>query len=248
MSAVGWLPQKNAPPAADRCLPAPVKSDDRRSPPAANGAHNLEEIMSIIDKVIAAVTPPESEEARREARARAEAAAMPGDWLSLVLAHHQHIEAAFTAVERADSTTARVAAQKKLAVILTGHAIAEEAVLYPALADAGEKSHATSAYTEQAAAKMQMGLLETLPPMTQAYLDKLEHIRGAVAHHMYEEEGNWFIDLKRTVPAAEQTRLAQRYKEEFVRYVGTNLEDETVRLQSASDVRATPAQHTGVSY
>jgi hypothetical protein len=201
--------------------------------------------MSIIDKVIAAVTPPESEEARRDARAKAQVAAIPGDWLSLVLSHHQHIEAAFAAVKNADNAVARVAAQKKLAIILTGHSNAEESVLYPALAAMDEKGHATSAYTEQAAAKIQMGLLETLSPMTQEYLDKLEHIRGAVAHHVYEEESNWFVDLKRKVPAAEQTRLAQRYREEFVRYVGTNLEDEMVQLQAAGAVRASATQRTG---
>jgi hypothetical protein len=38
------------------------------------------------------------------------------------------------------------------------------------------------------AAKVQMALLEDVPPKSQAFLDKLEHIRGAVAHHLYEEE------------------------------------------------------------
>ena len=51
--------------------------------------------MSILDQAIAAITPPESDEDRAEARARAEAAATPGDWLSLVLDHHRQIEAAF---------------------------------------------------------------------------------------------------------------------------------------------------------
>jgi hypothetical protein len=38
--------------------------------------------MSILDKVVAAVTPPESEEARAEARAKAQSAAssLSGDW------------------------------------------------------------------------------------------------------------------------------------------------------------------------
>jgi hemerythrin HHE cation binding domain-containing protein len=198
--------------------------------------------MSIIDKVIAAVTPPESEDARREARAKALASAMPGDWLSMVLTHHQHIEAAFTAVESADNVDARVAAQKKLSIILTGHANAEETVLYPALAAVDEKSHATMAYEEQAAAKTQLALLETIPPMTQEYLDKLEHIRGAVSHHMYEEENGWFIELRQKALAAEQHRLSQRYREEFIRYVGTNLDDDLVHLRvpsesAAADVR-----------
>jgi hypothetical protein len=176
--------------------------------------------MSIVDKVVAAVTPPESEEARKAARDKARAAASPGDWLSLVLEHHMQIEHAFAEVKSATTVSARLAAQKTLAVLLTGHSNAEESVLYPALAAADEKSHATMAYAEQAAAKTQMGLLEKLAPMSQDYLDKLEHIRGAVAHHVYEEEGTWFIELKEKVPAAEQNKLTQRYTEEFDRYVG----------------------------
>jgi hemerythrin superfamily protein len=176
--------------------------------------------MSVIDKVIAAVTPPESDESRKEARAKARAAAKPGDWLTMILQHHQQIEAAFAAVKSSTSAAARVAAQKKLAVILTGHSNAEESVIYPALTVANEKSHAAMAYTEQAAAKTQMALLENLAPMTQDYLDKLEHIRGAVAHHVYEEEGTWFLELKEKLPAADQAKLATRYQEEFSRYVG----------------------------
>jgi hypothetical protein len=175
--------------------------------------------MSLFDKMVAAVAPPESEEARAEARSKAQAAAGDGDWLSLVLQHHQQIEAAFAAVKSATDPSGRLAAQNKLATLLTGHSIAEEAVLYPALAKAGEEAHSTKAYTEQSAAKMQMGLLEDLPPMSQEYLDKLEHIRGAVAHHVYEEEGNWFLDLKKKLPAGDQTKLTFRYKEQFSRYM-----------------------------
>ena len=152
-----------------------------------------------------------------------------GGGLSMVLTHHQNIEAAFLAVKEASTPPAQIAAQKKLATLLTGHSVAEEAALYPALADAGEKGHATMAYTEQSAAKLQMGLLEKLVPLSQDYLDKLEHIRGAVAHHVYEEEGNWFLDLKQKVPAAEQQRLTARYAEEFARYVGTGADVSGVR-------------------
>jgi hypothetical protein len=176
--------------------------------------------MTILDKVISAVAPPESEEARAKARAKAQYAATAGDWLAMVLKHHRQIEEAFASVKAATSAAERVSAQKELAVLLTGHSIAEEAVLYPALVAADEKAHATKAYTAQSAAKTQMGLLEKIPPMTRLYLDKLEHVRGAVAHHMYEEEGTWFLDLKAKASSAEQVRLSQRYEEEFSRYVG----------------------------
>lgn len=176
--------------------------------------------MSILDKAVAAVTPPESPEKRDEARAKANAAAQSGDWLSMVLDHHLQLEDAFAAVESASDAASRTTALKKLGVLLTGHAIAEEAVLYPGLAQAGEKGHANTGYTEQVAVKMQMAALETLAPMSQDFLDKLEHIRGAVAHHMYEEEGTWFLELKEKAPADVQAKLTQRYQEEFERYVG----------------------------
>ena len=174
--------------------------------------------MSIIDKVVAAVTPPESEEARAKARAKAEAAARPGDWLSQILDHHRQIEALFAAVNSATTAEARREAQKRLAVILTGHSVAEEAAIYPALAADKQVGHAELAYQEQSAAKMEMGLLERLDPMSQDYLDKLEHIRGAVAHHVYSEEGTWFLELAKDVGPEEQAMITQRYKEEFERY------------------------------
>jgi hypothetical protein len=147
--------------------------------------------MSIIDKVIAAVTPPESDEARAKARARARAAAGQNDWLAMVLNHHEQVEAAFATVKAASDPASRIASLKNLSTLLTGHSIAEEAALYPALSRADESAHATKAYTEH-----------------------------AVAHHVYEEEHNWFLDLKTKTPAADQIKLTQRYQEHFSRYMG----------------------------
>jgi hemerythrin superfamily protein len=179
--------------------------------------------MSILDKLVAAVTPPESDDARREAREKARRAARGGDWLSTILQHHELIESAFAEVRAATDPQQRIAAHRRLALLLTGHSIAEEAVIYPALARADEKGHSTKAYTEQSAAKAQLGLLGNLPPMSQEYLDKLEHIRGAVAHHVYEEEGDWFPGLRQRLGESEQALLTQRYLEEFNRYMGDDL-------------------------
>jgi len=183
--------------------------------------------MSIFDKVVAAVTPPESEQARAEARAKAQSAATAGVWLSLVLEQHRQIEAAFAAVKAARDAASRTSAQKRLAILLTGHSNAEESVLYPALAaEADAKGHATMAYTQQAGAKVEMAELENLAPMSQDYMDKLEHIRGAVVHHVYEEEGTWFLEIKEKLSAETQTKLTQRFKEEFSRYIGSDGEED----------------------
>jgi hypothetical protein len=83
-----------------------------------------------------------------------------------------------------------------------------------------------------------MGLLEDLEPMSQEYLDKLEHIRGAVAHHVYEEEGNWFLDLKTKLPPADQTKITFRYLQEFARYTRDSEETDANAIPSAlSDSR-----------
>lgn len=140
--------------------------------------------MSIVDKVIAAAKPPESEEQRLDARNKANAAATPGDGLSQILDHRLDIEDAFDNVKEATDPASRKAALKQLSVLLTGHSIAEEGGVYPALADGGEKTHAGMGYDKQAMVKIQMELL-----------DKLEHIEGAIAQHVNAEKSNWCLDL-----------------------------------------------------
>lgn len=86
--------------------------------------------MSLLDKVVAAVSPPESEQARRKARQKAEAAAGENDWLALILQHHVQIEEVFETVRATEDSGMRRAAQKELAVLLSAHANAEETVIY----------------------------------------------------------------------------------------------------------------------
>ena len=177
--------------------------------------------MSVVDKVVAAVTPPESAESRAEARASARRAAPAGSWLSLVLDHHEALETGFARIRSATDVAGRKTALKSLATLLTGHSIAEEVVLYPALAQAGEKGHATLAYTEQTAAKMQAAALDEMDPLSEDFMDKLGHLQGAVEHHMYEEEHGWFVHLAQSTDV-NQAKLTARYTEEFDRYMGSD--------------------------
>ncbi|NJC41349.1 hemerythrin superfamily protein [Brevundimonas alba] len=174
--------------------------------------------MSVVDKVLGKITPMPNDEKRAEATANARAIASRDGWLWMVLDHHDQIRACFEACRDAESAEDRVAAMKELAVILKGHSLAEEVVLYPALAQAGEKMHAGHAYSEQTTAKMQMAEWENIAPSTPQWKDKLEHIRGAVLTHMYEEESSWFLHLKDK--ADRQDHLTDRYREEFERYCG----------------------------
>ncbi|GAA0541355.1 hypothetical protein FHS83_000128 [Rhizomicrobium palustre] len=186
--------------------------------------------MLIVDKFIAAVTPMESEKDRADARAKAFAAAEPGDWLSLVLNHHLELEDALAAIEELSTPGERRDAFKEFSIFLVGHAIAEEGVIYPALAAHSEAGHANMAYSEQAAVKIEMAVLEQLDPLSEEFEDKLEAVKGALLHHMYEEESDWFLALKKNATPADQELMTNRYAEEFDRYTGdmelTDDEDE----------------------
>ena len=174
--------------------------------------------MSLFDKVVGEVIPPESEEERRRAREKAQAFAAPDDWLGLILEQHARIEAAFAAVARAPGPASRWAALRSLALLLTAHANAEEAVIYPALVRAGHRWRARAGYKEQAQAKVMMAELEYLDPVAQEFLDELDNIRGSVAHHMYEEESKRLLDLKQ-LTVQEQEQLTDRFQQEFDRYL-----------------------------
>ena len=172
--------------------------------------------MSVIDKALAAITPQPGADKRAEATQRAREAAAPGDWLSLALDHHDEIRAAFAEGRAVRSAGDRRAAMERLAVVLNGHSLAEEIVLYPAMAQNGHKVQAGVAYSEQTTAKMQMAEWENIPPSTPEWKDKLEHIEGAVLTHIYEEESSWFLKLKEKGEG--QGHLTQRFREEFERY------------------------------
>jgi hypothetical protein len=169
--------------------------------------------MGLFDKILDAVTPPESAEKRKEAHKKARVIAQPGDWLSVILDHHEGIEAAFAGVKSANGAKDRKRALKRLGILLNGHAMAEEATVYPAVADAESRLAAETAYTEQVAAKMQLAALELLDPASQAFLDKL-------LHHVYKEESEWLPELKRKADPALQAHVKERYLEEYDRYIG----------------------------
>ena len=200
--------------------------------------------MGILDKVIAAVTPPESDEARLEARRKAQGLATQGSWLEQVLEHHLQIESAFEAVRFAQAPEQRRAAQRQLGMLLTGHSMAEEAVLYPAMALNDEKVKSELSFVEQSAAKVQAAALEDLDPMSQDFLDKLEHLRGAVAHHVYEEEGSRYPALLEKASATKNEMLSMRYREESARYF-SNKSEGALNNQSGLTGATTSATATG---
>lgn len=175
--------------------------------------------MSLLDKIASAVMPAASDEERAQARAVAQGLANGDDWLGQILQHHRQIEQAFAEAFQAAGADARKSALKRLGELLTGHSMAEEAVIYPAVVEHSSKAHAAMAYEEQSMAKVQAAMLEQLDPMSAEWREKLEHLQGAIQQHVYQEESEWFADIVRNAPLLVQSRLTERYAEEFGRYM-----------------------------
>lgn len=174
--------------------------------------------MSILDRLVAAVTPLENDEERLKARENARTQAAQDGIVQLIIDDHNRIEQAFEAVRAATSAEAQRRAELSLATLLNGHSVAEEAAVYPALVEHGQQGHAALAYEEQAATKVQLALLSKLEPLGKDYMEKLAHIRGAVTHHMFQEESSWLIDLERRLLSDDHDRVIGRYVEEMSRY------------------------------
>jgi erythromycin esterase-like protein len=140
------------------------------------------------------------------------------DWHSLALLHHDQIRAAFMRALNAPPGGSRLAALKGLAVLLNGHSLAEEIVLYPVLASQAARA-ASTLYQEQSGAKVEMAMLEQLDPLADDWANKIAEIKAAVEEHMREEEERWFTQIKAS--GANQAKLTARYREEFDRYTRT---------------------------
>lgn len=186
--------------------------------------------MSFLDRIASAVMLAASAQDRADARLNAQRLAQGHDWLAEVLEHHRQIEQAFDAALNADGAEARRAATNDLGILLTGHSMAEEAVLYPAIVEYSGKTNATMAFEEQSMAKVQFAQLEKLDPSSQQWREKLEHIKSAVEQHVYQEESNWYPEVLENIPAHERGRLTERYNEEFSRYCTSSADRPAVPL------------------
>lgn len=189
--------------------------------------------MSFLDKLAAAVTPTASDEQRADARRKADELARSEPWLAMILDQHRDIERLVTEAKNAPEARARMDAVRALGATLTGHSTAEEAVLYPDIAEASGKTHAGMAYEEHAMTKIQMAKLEKMDPGSEEWREKLEHIEGALQQHMYQEEDSWLPDLVENLPDQEKARMTQRFAEEYERYCGE-------RATTGSTARAAP--------
>lgn len=174
--------------------------------------------MSFLDRIAAAVTPAASDEDRAEARSYVESLAEREDWVRMIVDQHKSIEACFSDARTAGDPESRRAAVERLERELTGHAMAEEAVIYPVVAEQDGKIQAGMAYEEHSMTKVQLAKLKRLDPAGSEWREKLDHIESAVQQHVYQEESKWIPELVAGASPDEQRRMAALFAEQYGRY------------------------------
>ena len=157
--------------------------------------------------------------AMREAVAQTDAGG--GDWMAMVQAHHLMIDATFKDLlaTRDNQGAQRRALHLRLAYILTAHSVAEENVLYPALAMHGLKPGSDKLYHDQSQAKVLNAELDMAADKgNAAWLEKVRTLQAAITQHAkQDEEGDLYPKLRQAADAAENAKLTAAYRREFAR-------------------------------
>jgi hemerythrin superfamily protein len=150
----------------------------------------------------------------------AQAAASGGDWLAMIQGHHALVAKTFDRLLASQKSTylARERLVRLIGYQLTAHSVAEENVIYPALAMAGMTSDADKLYLDQAHAKVMNAQMEMQARLKDQgdWMTPARNLRDAVLKHAKEdEEGRLYPQLKAKLDPAANAMLTAGYQREF---------------------------------
>ena len=145
------------------------------------------------------------------------------DPIAMLKADHRKVEELFKKLE--DTTERAVKTRTelfdKLNQELTVHALAEEAVLYPANKEIKEtRELGFEAVEEHHVVKILLEELSSLSPDTEEWTAKLSVLKENVEHHVKEEEQELFPKTKKALSAEELDELGNRLFEEKEKLLG----------------------------
>jgi len=114
-------------------------------------------------------------------------------WLDMVKGHHAAIARAFDALLDTSDTARlrRDALMRSLAFQMTAHSVAEENVIYPALAVGGLLSESDRLYLEQAHFKVRLAMLQAVQAQERdaaQWLGAVRQLRDLVVTHARKDE------------------------------------------------------------
>ncbi len=153
-------------------------------------------------------------------QAVAQTAAAGGDWLQMVQAQHALVAKSFDKLLASGNATYTTRDQlvHALAYQLTAHSVAEENVLYPAIAMAGMVNESDKLYLDQAHAKVMNAQLEMQSRLKDKgnWQEAARALQAAVLQHAKEdEEARLYPQLQARLSPGENALLTQNFMREF---------------------------------
>jgi hemerythrin superfamily protein len=144
-----------------------------------------------------------------------------GDWFEEIKAQHREIGRLFQAAMSAPDVPGRRREVKRLATLLTGHAIAEEVAVYPGVYIDGDQQGALELYREQQMAKIMLARIDDALAMNHPdeAMQLLGQLQSAVLAHAHEEEQQRFPALMQKADAAMNEKMTRDFKMQFTRYM-----------------------------
>jgi hemerythrin superfamily protein len=137
--------------------------------------------------------------------------AATGDWMDALVAEHRMVEKSFEVLLKTDEneTAKREMLLTKIAYALTKHAIEEENVIYPALAEHGFADKAHHAIEEHGLAKTFIYDLRRISSKDPAWIGKARELWAALQKHIREEEHEIFPAFHAALSHDENSRLTK---------------------------------------
>ncbi|MES2889365.1 MAG: hemerythrin domain-containing protein [Pseudomonadota bacterium] len=149
----------------------------------------------------------------------AQTARSGGDWLAMIKTHHALVAKTLDEMVASNKVTyaRRARMQRTLAYQLTAHSVAEENVIYPAMAMNGLVTESDKLYLDQAHAKVINAQIEMTNAKDEAaWFDKVRTLQATVLKHAKEdEEGNLYPKLKQMLDGPTNALLTKAYAREF---------------------------------
>ncbi len=133
------------------------------------------------------------------------------DWREALIAEHRAVEKSFEALLNTKDTemAKREMLLTKIAYALTKHAIEEENVVYPALAEHGHADQAHHAIEEHGQVKTFIYDLRRIPSTDPAWIGKARELWSAIQKHVREEENEVFPAFRDKLSAEENAKLTK---------------------------------------
>ena len=138
------------------------------------------------------------------------------DVVDLLSADHREFERIFQQLEGLRGATDEQSVRRKRELVdevtigLVKHSVAEETQVYPEVQKKIDKEEAKHSKEEHAEAEKTMKRLERMDADDAEFDTAVAELIQEIRHHVQEEEGRMFVELRAAVPRAELVEMAQK--------------------------------------